>query len=317
MTASISARSTVSTRFRRRNRRGAQRATRASTPVPPLSPRWQFIRAVLVLVCVLSVAMLLEFTVVSSVQRSAAQGRMFDDFREQLALGTAPIGPSGDDGRELALGTPVAFLEIRAIGLTQVVSEGTTSGVLLDGPGHRRDTPLPGQAGTSVVFGRRAAFGGPFADIASLRVGDSITVTTGQGTWNYKVISVRREGDPVPPPVAAGSSRLLLVTAAGSAYLPNGLIRVDADLDGQAVGGAPRAISTAALPQEERALEGDKRTLWVLALWLQLLLVLVMAALWAWFRWGRAQTWIVFTPLLILVGLGAAGEIARLLPNLL
>ena len=317
MTASISARAASSLRFRRREPRGAARGSRASTPVPPLSPRLQFIRAVLVLVCVLSVAMLLEFTIVSSMQRSAAQGRMFDDLREQLAQGTAPIGPTGDDGRQLALGTPVAFMEIRAIGLTQVVSEGTTSGVLLDGPGHRRDTPLPGQAGTSVIFGRRAAFGGPFSDITSLRVGDVITMTTGQGTWNYTVFSIRAEGDPVPPPLAAGSSRLLLVTAAGTAYLPNGLIRVDAELDGQAVGGAPRLIAPAALPQEERALEGDTSTAWVLALWLQLLLVLAVATVWAWFRWGRAQTWIVFTPLLILVGLGAAGEIARLLPNLL
>lgn len=271
----------------------------------------------LVVVCVLSVAMLLEFTIVSSLQRTAAQGRMFDEFREQLALGTAPIGPTGADGEALAIGTPVAFLEIPALGLKQVVVEGTTSGALLDGVGHRRDTPLPGQAGASVLFGRRAAFGGPFSDLASLRAGDLIVVTTGQGEWTYRVISVRVEGSPLPPPLARDASRLLLVTASGRAFVPNGLLRVDADLEGQAVGGDPRLLSASTLPQEERALEGDRRTLWVLVLWLQLLLVLSVAALYAWYRWGRAQSWIVFTPALILVGICAAGEIARFLPNLL
>jgi hypothetical protein len=57
--------------------------------------------------------------------------------------------------------------------------------------------------------------------------------------------------------------------------------------------------------------------LWALVLWLQLLVVLAVAAVWAWFRWGRAQAWIVFTPPLILVGLGVAGELARLLPNVM
>jgi hypothetical protein len=42
-----------------------------------------------------------------------------------------------------------------------------------------------------------------------------------------------------------------------------------------------------------------------------------LIAVWAWHRWGRAQTWIVCLPVLILVGLGAAGELAQLLPNLL
>jgi len=38
---------------------------------------------------------------------------------------------------------------------------------------------------------------------------------------------------------------------------------------------------------------------------------------WAWYRWGRPQAWIVFLPPMLFVGLGAAGEIVRLLPNLL
>jgi len=131
------------------------------------------------------------------------------------------------------------------------------------------------------------------------------------------VLGLRREGSPVPPELAADSSRILLVTAAGSPYVPNGLLRVDADLKGQAVGGPARAVSTASLSPEERANAGDTRTLWALALWLQALVALSIAAVWAWHRWGRAQAWIVFLPLLMLAGIAAAGQFARLLPNLL
>jgi sortase (surface protein transpeptidase) len=284
---------------------------------PPLSPTLQLVRAILVLVFVLSFTLILQLTFVSRFQHSAAQGRAFDSLRAELARGTAPVGPADESGKELALGTPVAFVEARTIGLSQVVLEGTTPAVMFDGPGHRRDTPLPGQVGTSVVFGRAASFGGPFSDIDELRVDDVITVTTGQGAFNFKVIGLRREGDPAPPPAPAGSSRLLLVTADGVPFLPEGVLRVDAQLDGDAVGGAARLIAPAALPANERIMAGDSSTLWALALWLQALIVLSVGAVWAWHRWGRAQAWIVFLPPMMLVGLAASGEAARLLPNLL
>jgi hypothetical protein len=61
----------------------------------------------------------------------------------------------------------------------------------------------------------------------------------------------------------------------------------------------------------------DTSNLWVLVLWLQALIVLAVGAVWSWHRWGRPQTWIVFFPPLVLVGLAASAEVARLLPNLL
>jgi hypothetical protein len=99
--------------------------------------------------------------------------------------------------------------------------------------------------------------------------------------------------------------------------MPNGVLYVDADLDGAAVGGPARLVTASSLPAEERAMASDSRTLWALAFWLQALIILSIAAVWAWHRWGRAQAWIVFTPALMLVGLAAAREAARLLPNLM
>jgi hypothetical protein len=189
--------------------------------------------------------------------------------------------------------------------------------VLFDGPGHRRDTVLPGQQGTSVVLGRRAAYGGPFSDIDSLRPDDLIRVTTGNGVFEFRVTGLRQEGDPAPRTLAAGEARLTLVTAAGRPFMPAGTIRVDALLTGEAAIGAARTVTSATLPDREQIMGTDSRTLWALALWLQAMLALSAAMVWAWHRWGRAQAWITLLPPLMLVGILAAGEAARLLPNLM
>ena len=298
-----------------RRRRPWDRTTRAA--VPPLSHRLQLVRGALVAVSVISVSLLLELLVVSSFQQRAAQQRLYDRFRAQLAEGTAPVGPLDSEGALLPAGAPVAYVEIPSIGVRQVVVEGTTPGNLFNGPGHRRDTPLPGQEGVSVLLGRRAAFGGPFARIDNVRVGDGIHVTTGQGVYDFRVTGVRHEGDDAPPAPDDGEGRLLLVTSGGRPFMPSGVLRVDAELDGEA-GAAPARLMTAhSLPAEERIMGADARTLWALALWLQLLTVLCVGAVWAWHRWGRARAWVVFIAPLLLVGSSAAGEAARLMPNLL
>lgn len=296
---------------------GASEPTTDDLDAVRVSPRLQLIRAPIVMVLILSLTLLVQLSVVSAAQHSAAQQRAFDDFRGKLATGTAPIGPTDADGHLLLIGTSVAYLEIPSIGVHQVIGEGTTPGALFNGPGHRRDTPLPGQIGTSVVLGRRAAFGGPFADIDGLSKGDKITVTTGQGIFHFQVLGVRHEGDPNPASPDTGSARLVLATAAGTPFLPNAVVFVDADLDGDAVVGPARLFGASSLPAEERLMAGDTHTLWVLAFWLQAMLVLSIGGVWAWHRWGRARAWVVFLPPLMLVGLLVCGEAARLLPNLL
>jgi LPXTG-site transpeptidase (sortase) family protein len=277
----------------------------------------QLVRAIFVLVFIASVTLLLQLVVVSSLQHNAAQGKAYAKFRAELALGTAPIGPTDSNNHVLPDGAAVAYMKIPSIGVSEVVGQGTSGSTLFKGPGHRRDTPLPGQIGSSVIFGRKAAFGGPFADLDRLKSGALITVTTGQGTFDYHVLDVRHEGDVAPPAPKAGASRLLLVTATGTAFLPSGVLRVDADLTGQAVVGPAPLVSASELPGQEQAMASDSRTLWALALWLQLLLALSLGAVWAWHRWGHAQAWVVFVPPLLLIGMFTASEAVRLLPNLL
>jgi hypothetical protein len=166
-------------------------------------------------------------------------------------------------------------------------------------------------------MGRRAGFGGPFARISSLKKRSLIKVTTGAGIFDYRIIDVRRSGEPAPPDLPSGAGRLVLVTAGGAPFVPSGLVLVDADLVLPGLGGSRPALNATTLPDSEKLMSVDLTTLWRLVLWLQALIALVLGAIYAWYRWDRAKTWIVFLPALMLVGLFTAGEVSRLLPNLL
>jgi LPXTG-site transpeptidase (sortase) family protein len=219
----------------------------------------------------------------------------------------------------LRLGTPVALLEIPSIHLREVVGEGTTSGALMSGPGHRRDTPLPGQGGgiPSVIMGRAAAYGGPFARLHQLRPGETITVVTGEGTSRFKVRDLRTAGDPLPPPLSAGKGRLVLQTATGSPFVPHGVLTVDADLVTATLPGSPTVIPVGSLPTDEQPLGTETGTLWALVFWLQALILASVALVWSWNRWGHVQTWVVFVPVMLVIGFFLSGQVARLLPNLM
>jgi sortase A len=121
-----------------------------------------------------------------------SQQLKYEQLREHVADQTEKIGGTIDPG------TPIGLIEAPAIDMRYVVVEGTSSGDLRAGPGHRRDSPLPGQGGVSIIYGRAVVFGAPFERITELRKGDTITVTTGQGTFDYLVDGVRHAGIPVP-----------------------------------------------------------------------------------------------------------------------
>src|SRR5262249_38778129 len=77
-----------------------------------------------------------------------AQKVAYANFRAALAQATAPVGHFDETGKDaLPTGTAVALLTIPAIGVHEVVFEGTDAGALTRGPGHRRDTLFPRQQG--------------------------------------------------------------------------------------------------------------------------------------------------------------------------
>jgi sortase (surface protein transpeptidase) len=194
------------------------------------TPRELLTRNIMIVASVVIFGFFANLLVLGHLQHQVHQQQLSNEFREQLALATAPVSEGDENLILLPNGAPVALLEIPALGIKEVVVEGTDSGTLKMGPGHRRDTVLPGQAGISVIMARAAAYGGPFGNIQSLQPGTEFSVITGQGYHVYSVIGVRYAGDPGPAEPAEGIGRLVLETARGSAYMPGGILRVDAQL---------------------------------------------------------------------------------------
>jgi sortase A len=285
---------------------------------PPAVDRPLYVvSSMLTIVSVLALTFGLTVGLIGSVRHARDQQTGYATLRGQLANATAVVSQTDEKGRLQRLGTPLAVLDIPQIGVREVVFEGTTSGVLSSGPGHRRDTPMPGQEGTSVIMGRQAAYGGPFKNLRDLAPGNVFTVTTGQGRQTFRVIARRLAGDPVPPPVKAGKGRLILISAAGVPWVPEGTLRVDADLVSTTQPAGPRPLTAASLPTPERALEGDPSVwVWVMLL-TQALFGAAVAVTWGRFRWGGWQAWLVGGPLLLALGVALADQIAQLLPNLL
>ncbi|MFB6901980.1 sortase [Streptomyces hydrogenans] len=270
--------------------------------------------------CVLA-ALLIGFaanlTVLGHLQHARDQSTAYDELREQLALGTAPVGQTTYDGRAVAPGAPVALLRVPVLGLREVVAEGTTSQVLMSGPGHRRDTPLPGQAGTAVVMGRQWGYGSPFNDLHRLPPGARVEVTTGQGEAVYEVTGVRRPGDPKPAAAREGEGRLTLITADGGAYTPEDFLFVDAKLLSDVRPSPARPLRPGWITDAEKPLAGDPAAWPKIFLGAQALLVAAVLTVAARRRWGPRQTWIAATPVLVALGVLVSGELTRLLPNLL
>lgn len=272
--------------------------------------------AAVMILAALAVGFAADLTLLGNLRHYRDQRVAYAALRASLAAATTPVGQVDVDGNLVQPGTPMALLEIPQLGISEVVLEGTTSQVLMSGPGHRRDTPLPGQAGVSVITGRQAAYGGPFRDLRSLRPGMSFAVTTGQGRQQFRVIAVRRAGDPLAPTLQPGRSRLTLITGDGAPYQPTDLLRIDADLISDVQPAVARILGPSSLAAGERPGEPDTAALVPILLWAQALLGAVLAMTWLRSRWGRWQTWVAGVPVLVAVGLALADQAARLLPNI-
>jgi LPXTG-site transpeptidase (sortase) family protein len=282
--------------------------------MPELTPQTALTVTSMNILAALLIGFLLQVTIVGTLAHNRDQAVAYDDLRLSLAEGTTPVGPV--DGVPLKKGAPIARITIPTIGVKEVVLAGTTSGVLRGGIGQRRDTVLPGQAGTSILMGHRMAHGGPFSRLDDLVVGDPIDVVTGQGPAQFRVTAVRRPGDLQIGP-ASGVARLTLVTSTGSRFAPSEILRVDADMTTAAFPTATPAFTAATLPADERFMAGEHRALGGALLWGLLLLAAAIGSVWLRLCWGRWQSWLISVPTLAYLGVSMADQVSRLLPNLL
>jgi sortase A len=241
----------------------------------------------------------------SGVQEARSQTVMFTQLQNELANQVAPLGPTTP-------GSPVAILSMPSIGIHDlIVVQGTSPQNLTLGPGHRRDTPMPGQGGVSAIYGHAATSGAPFARLAQLQPGGIISVITGQGVSTYTVAAVTDGGQVIDDP---WPSRLVLMTAS-SPVIPSSFIEVDARLTASprpSPGVAP-VISSSELP-----MAGDHSSLALTAVmeWALALAVVAGGATFAALRWSPWPVYIVATPLILAVLWNLYQSLAMLLPNL-
>ncbi|MFG6402517.1 sortase domain-bontaining protein [Microbacterium sp. P04] len=282
-------------------------------------PTQRLIALVLAMFSVTVLALTLNLVAVSHLQHYTAQKWLYDELRVSLAAGSVPTGPLDPDGKLVEPGTPIALLSAPDIGLSrEVIVEGTAGAQTMAGSGHRRDTALPCQVGTSVIMARAAAYGAAGRNYQELQPGDRFGVTMAQGSCTYEVIGPRRVGEQAPPVPSGREGRLTLTTADGPAFMPTEVYRVDARLVSDAFDRAPDRIPAGALPEAEQAMGIDLSVLFPLILLLQLMIAVAIGVAWMWRRWGRWQTWIVGIPPILAVGLLTATTINQwLLPNLL
>ena len=236
--------------------------------------------------------------------------------RQQHALLNAFVTPAKAalfSGHVPAEGQPAAILAIPAIGLHQVVVEGTSAADLAKGPGVMIGTARPGTKGNAVIAGRLTTSGAPFADLTQLRPRDHINVVTGLGVFHYSVTQVGAalvgHVDPISP---TRDARLTLVTS-NSPLLPDGRNYVIAKLT-SAPAASPVPHSFA--PASQRGLSGDSGAIVPTVLW-GVLFAAALAAAFVAYRRAPRYIWTVYilsTPVILALALEWFTNVYQLLP---
>lgn len=282
----------------------------------PRQARW-WVGVVWLLLSFVMLGFVAHVTLFGILQHARNQAAGYDELRTSLAKAETPLGQLDLNKNLVHDGTPLALLSIPKLGLSEVVRQGTTSDVTRLGVGHRRDSPLPGQAGISILFGRQSAYGGPFGGLAALVPGDTISVTTGQETRTFTVFGLRRAGDPLPQKLASKAGRLELVTADGPPLASSGVLYVDASLKGTPSEAPAAVLTSRALDPGEQTMGTNGSGLLPLLFIFQWLAIASALTRWLVQKWGRWQTWIVASPVLLVLGATTADCAMALLPNLI
>jgi sortase A len=241
----------------------------------------------------------------------------------KVDAGTAPPTPVPEPG------SPVGIIQIDRIGLTRVFVSGVSKEELKQGPGHYRETPLPGQPGNAGIAGHRTTYGAPFNRIDELQVGDKIVVSTAQGQFTYTVIPAPGAEQAwyvvAPSDVSVladqGDNRITL-TACHPKYSAKERIIVHAVLDTPPAAASAAPTDAAGTTGESAAaafdesLEGDPDALGPALLFgIGAALVLLGAAAVArW--WRRGWAWAIGTPAVLVLVWFCYVNLDRYLPAL-
>jgi sortase A len=237
-----------------------------------------------------------------------AQASLLNQFQQTIAT------TSVDAPRSTPVeGSPVALMDIPAIGLTQTVIEGTTPSDLKTGPGHLTDTPLPGEAGNVVIAGRRTTYGAPFARLGDLARGDIVKVDTGQGTVSYVINTVQHLSPGATDPVLATPDNRLTLLTSDPAFIASGRLVVEASLQGLPLDLAQRR--TVLVGAADLGLTGDPLGLALGLVWAELL-GLTVYLVWRYrHRWSPEVLYLLTAPVVLILAVLTFSSLDLMLPG--
>lgn len=141
---------------------------------------------------------------------------------DTVTPGTQPDGttdttlPRAEAAPAVPNGTPLGYIQIPAIDVDWAFVEGVKARDIEKGPGHFRESPMPGQVGNTAIAGHRTTHGQPFFDLDKVKPGDEIITITDAGTYVYAVtesiVVSPTDYAAVVPPFRADTATLTLVT---------------------------------------------------------------------------------------------------------
>ena len=250
---------------------------------------------------------ILNVFVISGISHDRSQRILYSEFRNALKNGTAPVDTPVESGRG------VAILKIDKIDVDEVVVEGTSSRNLQRGVGHLRSSSLPGQYGTSVIIGRRTTYGGTFGKIGSLDVGDEIEIISAQGTTTYLVASKDTFSGEDAAAFAPAGNALRLVTSASMFDTGKRLSVLAVAKKGTTFPiGAKATITPVSI--DELGANFNHQNAGGLLVWLQILLLAILGAVWLTNRWGFRESWKFVAPVLTMLGFIVCNQAIGVMP---
>ncbi len=255
-----------------------------------------------------------DSAVVGDPTSSGSHGSTPPDSATSVPATATSVAPTSQAPSE---GGVVGKIEIPKIGLTAYVIEGVETDDLKNGPGHYPGTPLPGQKGNAAIAGHRSTYGAPFANVDSLKAGDTITVTTLQGVFNYSVTGQEIVSPSDVAVLNPTDDNELTLTACHPKYSASKRIIIHSQLLGIALPAAPDtanpSASTAAPTLDANASGKQAPRMPVL------LFGLLCAGIWvlAWLvgkRWRRWPAYLIGLPFFLVALFYFFENFSRLLP---
>jgi sortase A len=146
------------------------------------------------------------------VSGAAAQDRArreWDEMTARAAFDAAVAATSPRTKVVIRHAGPVARLMIPKIGLDEIVLEGIDDEAMNGGPGHYPGSPLPGDAGNSIISAHRDRH---FRNLGRLSIGDTIVTQSGATTTKWVVVKRKVVGKELPVLFPSKTAVLTLTT---------------------------------------------------------------------------------------------------------